>query len=733
MQGKADSMETSENTPQTEVQPAKKHQVRKTNGGRSGWSKFISWLQNPSSDFALFVILLVLINLVGVRAFARFDLTGPKSYSLSAASKEAVKTIEEPLSIKVFFSSNLPAPYSNVDQYVRDILVEYKNAASTNFSYEYYDMEKPESQKLASSYGLQQIQIQEVKNNEVGLKNAYMGIVFVYADQIEKLDGLSSSDGLEYKITTTINKIVSSANLLTGLSGNVRLTLYKTEKLSGFNINGFDQIDTSVENAYNSVNKKNMGRIDFQKIDPPSDQVQKICEKYGLQAINWNQKDGTTGHGVIGLVLEYNDSFRVVPLQMVNMFFSYAISGLDKLDDTITESLQSLVSRTSKIGYLTGNGELELDDDQQGAKNFNSIVSDIYSLEPLNLEKDDIPSDMQCIIVNGPKTAFADKALYKLDQFIMRGGNVMFFLDPYDVQESQNQNSYYQQPPQYIPIRTGLEKLLSKYGVECGTNYVLDEKCFTRLQQQYGKLTVYYAPQLTGKSLNKKHPVSRNLNEVIFVQAGSIDVTNAEKNSDEQVTVLAKSSPASWTMSDNIMLNPMYIQPPADKSTEKSENLAVLVEGKFSSAYDKAPTEDEQTEDGKQNKNVTLDATTHLAKSTQSGKLFIASSSYITSPMLLTENSSEPIALFLRNAVDYLNGEADLCTMRTKGLSLNTLDKTTSAFANVAKYFNEFGLAVLVALAGLIVLLVRQHHRNQIRIKYDPSDSRQISRGKKEE
>ena len=128
-------MENTEITNQQNNEPVqKKHQVRKNNGSASGWSKFVSWIKNPSSDIVLFIVLLVLINLVGVRAFARFDLTGPKSYSLSDASKEAVKIIEEPLSIKVFFSSNLPAPYSNVDQYVRDILVEYKNNANKNFS-----------------------------------------------------------------------------------------------------------------------------------------------------------------------------------------------------------------------------------------------------------------------------------------------------------------------------------------------------------------------------------------------------------------------------------------------------------------------------------------------------------------------------------------------------------------------------------------------------------------------
>ncbi|MBR3549516.1 MAG: hypothetical protein IKN90_05495 [Treponema sp.] len=65
-----------------------------------------------------------------------------------------------------------------------------------------------------------------------------------------------------------------------------------------------------------------------------------------------------------------------------------------------------------------------------------------------------------------------------------------------------------------------------------------------------------------------------------------------------------------------------------------------------------------------------------------------------------------------------MNGKEDLCSMRTKGLSLNPLHVTSGPVANFAKYFNEAGLAVLVALAGLIVFLLRKRRRNSIRKEF---------------
>ena len=79
---------------------------------------------------------------MGNKAFFRCDLTEQKVFSLSKASKELVHNLQEPLSVNVFFSSDLPAPYNSVEQYLRDILIEYKNAGNKNFTYKFYDMNK---------------------------------------------------------------------------------------------------------------------------------------------------------------------------------------------------------------------------------------------------------------------------------------------------------------------------------------------------------------------------------------------------------------------------------------------------------------------------------------------------------------------------------------------------------------------------------------------------------------
>ena len=207
--------------------------------------KLLQWLKGPKSDFVLFVIFLVLLNLAGHKAFVRVDLSAPKSYSLSKGSKTLVKNLDAPLSVRVFFRDNLPATYSAVPQYIKDILVEYKAAANKYFSVSYMDMAKPENEKLARDLGIQQVQIQELKNNEVGLKNVYMGIAVTYGDSIEIMNPVQTSDGFEFNLTTKMSKMISMADTLAGLGKDekISLTLYLSDDLKRLGISGTDEAE----------------------------------------------------------------------------------------------------------------------------------------------------------------------------------------------------------------------------------------------------------------------------------------------------------------------------------------------------------------------------------------------------------------------------------------------------------------------------------------------------------
>lgn len=677
----------------------------------------LKWLKSNKSDFILFIIIIVLVNLISVRAFVRLDLTAPQSYSLSESSKQLVKNLENNMSVKMFFSNNLPSPYNSVSQYLNDLLIEYKGVANDNFSFEKVNMDDPENETLARNYRLQQIQIQEIKDNEVGFKNAWMGIVLIYSDQIEVIDGLSSSEGLEYKITSKMSKMISTASTLAGLQGRFKLSLYLSDDLADFNIGGFNDVESTVSVALGAINYKNMNKIDYVRVNPKSEEISTLTEKYGLQSLQWKNDEGLIEQGTIGLVLEYGNRFMTVPLQMAqSLFGGYSIAGLDSMEQSIEDSLKSLALKSPEIGYISGHGELDLNDAQSGAGNFSKLMSDWYSLKTLNLADEDIPLAINTIIINGPKTSFSEAELYKIDQFVLKGGNVALFLDPFNEEQVQG-GGYYGAPPTYVKNETGLEKLLKSYGVTIPSAYVLDTESYSSEQQGYGKVNFYYAPLIQQNRLNQKSPISANLAYVLFLQTGGIELVEKEGVS---ATILAKTTEKSWTMSENIMLNPLYLSPPAEDKMAV-HNLAVLLEGTFSSAFTDAPesTQGVTSEKIEKTSSNLTQTSAHIAKGSQSAKIFVVPTSLVTTGAVIDSQGAQPVAMLLRNAIDDLMGNADLARMRTKGLSLNTLEINNPAWALIAKAFNQYGLPILVVIAGLLVWQARMIRRKKIKEEYD--------------
>src|SRR3972149_5989298 len=83
----------------------------------------------------LIVLNLIALNLVAMELFARIDLTENKVYTLSKETRGIVRDLKEPLTIKAYFTKELPAPYNNIARFVEDQLGELKAYGKGNFRY----------------------------------------------------------------------------------------------------------------------------------------------------------------------------------------------------------------------------------------------------------------------------------------------------------------------------------------------------------------------------------------------------------------------------------------------------------------------------------------------------------------------------------------------------------------------------------------------------------------------
>lgn len=162
------------------------------------------------TNILIVIAIVIVVNLIGYRMFNRLDLSENKIYSLSDASKDIVSSLEDPLTIKVYFTKNLPAPYSNIERYVRDKMEDYKAYSNSNFNFEFVDPGNEEDlKKEAMSYQIPPLQLQVLENDEFSVKQAFMGMVFLYQDKKETIPVLGQVKNLEYQMTRIIQKLTS--------------------------------------------------------------------------------------------------------------------------------------------------------------------------------------------------------------------------------------------------------------------------------------------------------------------------------------------------------------------------------------------------------------------------------------------------------------------------------------------------------------------------------------------
>jgi gliding-associated putative ABC transporter substrate-binding component GldG len=154
--------------------------------------------------------ILIFVNLLALRFFKRIDLTGEKLYTLSDASKNLVKSLDDKFLVKAYFTSDLPSPYNNNKREVQDQLDEYRAYAGGNFQYEFIDPGKKEDlEQEAQRYGIPPVQVQILKEDKLQIEKAYMGLVFLYGDKQERLPVIQSTANLEYEISSAVKKMTS--------------------------------------------------------------------------------------------------------------------------------------------------------------------------------------------------------------------------------------------------------------------------------------------------------------------------------------------------------------------------------------------------------------------------------------------------------------------------------------------------------------------------------------------
>jgi ABC-type uncharacterized transport system. len=155
--------------------------------------------------------MLFLLNAISKNWFFRWDLTDNNMYSLSASSESVVDQIDDLLTMKIYFSDDLPGEYANNRRYLQDLLEEFEAISDGNIRFEFFRPEDDQNiEQEAQKAGIMPVQMQVVENDKMEVKRVLMGMVILYEDKKEVLPVIQTTTGLEYEITTKIKKLVET-------------------------------------------------------------------------------------------------------------------------------------------------------------------------------------------------------------------------------------------------------------------------------------------------------------------------------------------------------------------------------------------------------------------------------------------------------------------------------------------------------------------------------------------
>ncbi|MBG39591.1 MAG: hypothetical protein CL857_06645 [Cryomorphaceae bacterium] len=394
--------------------------------------------------------------------------------------------------------------------------------------------------------------------------------------------------------------------------------------------------------------------------------------------------------------------------------------GLNDLEYNLISALRRLSSlKKKKIGFLQGHGELN----QYETKIARLLIAPYYNIQDIELQNNiHALDDFDGLIIADPKRNFSDKDLYLIDQFVMRGGNLMCFMNTLEI----NKDTLLRQGFTHSERKNiRLNDLLFDYGFKIKDNLIMDVNSVPKFDRRFNESRVNWYYQLL--STNTTHPTVKNIEPIALEFANQIEPIN-----DNVTPVLISSKNSNYTglapivelnMASNFdPLNPVLS--PDDKITN---NLcfAATSEGKYRSYFNNRIVADfinnpdsKFLKESKTPANIfvvsngTFLANTYRMSQTRQGpkadfKGFNELKMNADDVALNTKRAIGNQDFFL-NIVDFVMGENYMLDIRSRQIDVREIDKSKiQIFANFYKIINLFVPISIILLLGVTLNFYR--------------------------
>ena len=531
--------------------------------------------RNSLVQLAAGLLIILLANFIGSFLFTRFDLTAEKRYSLSPATKELLKGIDDIVFFRIYLDGEFPAGFKRLRNSTKEMLDEFR-AYNKNIQYEFINPSASEN---------------EQERNDM------------YQLLIEK--GLQPTDLQVNTKEGRKQQMIFPAALANYKSNEVPVELLNS------------QIGVPPEEVLNN----------------------------SVQS------------------LEFKLAGAIRSLTVVNKPSIAFIRGHGELENKYIYDIGQTLSKNYTVGVIGIGGQL----------------SSLTKRDSLSEDKTRIVNKYDAIVIARPDTVIPDKDKFIIDQYIMRGGKVLWLIDPVQASMDSLETA---DNTLGVAMELNLEDMLFRYGVRINTDLVMDLNAMpiplrtgqVGNQPKIDFFPWYYFPIITP---TLDHPIVKNLNAIKMEFVSSIDTIRVP---DVRKTILLKTSNYSRTISTPALITLAILEQEPDERAYVGppKTVAVLLEGEFRSDFEnRIPPEIQTSRD-----------IGFLAKSKPTKMIVVSDGDVIRNQIHFSQGYPMPLGYdqytgesfgnkdFIMNALDYLLDGSGLITIRSRELRLRQLDMT---------------------------------------------------------
>ena len=372
------------------------------------------------------------------------------------------------------------------------------------------------------------------------------------------------------------------------------------------------------------------------------------------------------------------------------------IEGHGEPDEAHTYDLMSVLSKY----YQVDRGRLAANDGMSATTSLNDGLIDVHILD-----------GYKAVLVLSPQTAFSEQERFVIDQYIMRGGSVLWALNGVRFSEDVLQREGF---TPILPLELGLTDMLFRYGIRVNPALVQDIQCLPipvnvssdPEQPNLQPMPWTYAPLLL---TSQGSPITRNMGQVMSTFVSPLDAVGGEDGIEKRILLATSTASRITATPGEVNLNDMN----PDLSLFKYEYVpvAVSMEGSFASAFahrmmPEGITSDEAVrKSSTRTRQIVIGSGSIPLNETQKGQIL---------PMGYDRYSGMQFSNrdFIANAVLWLTDSEGLISLREKSVALRLLNdrRAHDKRLTVQLVSTICPIAILAIIGGLVVIIRKKKY-----------------------